>query len=207
MPKNKTYATPKSTAVFPWITKPDTRFDAAGTYKTGLAFEEDAPFLAELEEIVEAEKVKLRKSGKLTKAKEGRFHMPIKPETTKNAEGEYEETGRLVVTFKSKAQWPDGSPKEMKVFDAKGKAMKGVNVFGGAEIKVAFSASGYSHGANVGVALYMNAVQVINLASKQDTGESFGFGVEEGGYEFKEADAEDESAEDIITTEADDEEF
>jgi hypothetical protein len=49
--KLEAFTSPIGTAVFPWITKTDTRFNADGVYKTELSvpFEEAQSFIAKLE--------------------------------------------------------------------------------------------------------------------------------------------------------------
>ena len=150
----KSITSPKGTASYPWLTKPDTKFSAEGVYKTGLtvkgkdaqAFQEDikAAFIDEFGQ------------SKLAKA-----HLPWKEE----------EDGSVTFNFKSKMK--------PRLFDSKGQAITNdPAVSGGSVIKVSCAFGPYNKGANMGVALYLNAVQIIELVEYS----SSPFGEEEGGY-------------------------
>lgn len=191
---------PKGTAIFPYLNKPDVKYDAEGVYTTALALEGDdieemekriAPILRAAKEAAETEGKKKRK-----KAKEA--DMPFRPELTRvdpESDEIPEETGRVLFRFKSKASGKrkDGSLWERKValFDSKGKPMNAL-VGGGSVLKISYTLVPWVNPKlEYGVKLQLEAVQVITLGAmggNQDA-EGFGFGEEEGGFEADENDA------------------
>lgn len=153
MAKKNTFVTPKGTAAYPWLTKADTKFSAEGVFKTSLVLStKDAK---EFQDDIKAAFVEEFGQSKLAKA-----HLPWK-----------EEDGNVIFNFKSKMK--------PRLFDSKGKAITNdPAVSGGSVIKVSGAFGPYNKGANMGVALYLNAVQIIELVEYS----SSPFGEEEGGY-------------------------
>lgn len=93
-------------------------------------------------------------------------------------------------TFKQYATAKDGTPRRVTVVDAKGRPIphdKVPNIDKGTIGKVSFSICVYESKMKSGIALYLDAIQIIEL--KEFTGDGLGFGVEEG-YE---SDFEDSS--------------
>ena len=165
------FVTPKGKAVYPSLTRPDTRYNEEGVYKTGLTMsEKDAQKFMEMLKEVYTEEFGAKK---LPSAK-----LPFK----KN------DDGSVVFNFKSK-----NAP---KLFDSKGNPIKDISelrVGGGSTIKIAGAAKAYNAGGATGVTCYLNSVQVIDLVEYS----SSPFGAEEGGFEAaaseKFADATEES--------------
>jgi hypothetical protein len=97
-----------------------------------------------------------------------------------------EPTGNLLFKFKTKASGTkDGKAwsRKLPLFDAAGTPLDGVEVWGGSEGKVSFSAVPYFVPATgtAGVSFYLNAVQVLELRQGGgSSAESFGFEEEEG---------------------------
>jgi hypothetical protein len=148
------FVTPKGTAQYPWLTKADTKFSEEGVFKVSLAVPEGEAkaFAKAVQDAFVAE----YGQQKLAKA-----HMPFKKD----------DSGNLVFNFKSKLK--------PRLYDAAGKPITGdVSVGGGSVIKVSGAFGPYNKGANTGVALYLNAVQIINLVEFS----SSPFGAEEGGF-------------------------
>ena len=148
------FVTPKGTAQYPWLTKPDTKFSEEGVFKVSLAVPEGEAkaFAKAIQDAFVAE----YGQQKLAKA-----HMPFKKD----------DSGNIVFNFKSKLK--------PRLYDASGKPITGdVSVGGGSVIKVSGAFGPYNKGANTGVALYLNAVQIINLVEFS----SSPFGAEEGGF-------------------------
>lgn len=172
------FTTPTGIAQFPWITEPDTRFNADGDYKVNLLLSEAdaAPVIAKLE------KVWADFQGSLTgpKSKKAPSSMGFDKEYTEDGD----ETGNVIFKIKTKAKFTkkDGSVVTRKVdcFDAKGQPFTPDNLWGGSKIKVNVTAIGYDAGGNLGVTLKMNAVQVIELNAGGGNSQSYGFGEEEG---------------------------
>lgn len=123
-----------------------------------------------------------------------------KPEVDDDTE---EETGKLVISAKTNATYKDkrGVERErtLKIFDAKGKTLKNAPEIGsGSTLKLAVTMVPYymPKENTVGVTLYLDAVQVIDLVTfgGQRDASSYGFGQEDG-YEGDDEDAEEEEEE------------
>jgi hypothetical protein len=162
------FVTPKGTAAYAWLTKPDTKFNPEGVYKTSLVVP-----AKEAEKFIEAIKnayVEELGAKKLAKA---------------NLSHEVNEDDTVTFKFKSKSK--------PKLFDSKGKPItKEISVGNGSVIKVAGGFGPYDKGANTGVALYLNSVQIIDLV--EWTGSS-AFGEEQGGFVAGDDDSTAEVAE------------
>jgi hypothetical protein len=179
-PKLPRYITPKGTAQYPYLTKPDTKFNPDGDYKINLELEsseasEIMSFLDEqFAEAVEAAK----KANPGKKIKQGDVPYSVD-----------ENTGKVTVRFKLKAKVTpkNGEPFEQRpaLFDAKGNPLDAdAKIGGGSKVKVAYEAIPYFTAiAGAGVSLRLRAVQVIELVEFSSGGAgAFGFG-EEDGYE------------------------
>jgi len=167
----KYFTTPKGPAGYSNLTKPDTKFNADGVYKTSITLtsKEAEPLIAmaheEGEALLEAlnAPVKGKKPTKLKQLDD--LKMPFEVN---------DEDDTVTFTFKTK--------KKPKLFDAKGNPIKDANlrVGGGSTIRVKGAFSHYE-GFGGGVNTYLNEVQVIRL-------EEFGGGGweaddDEDGYE------------------------
>lgn len=149
------FVSPKGTAAYAWLTKPDTKFNPDGVFKTSLVVsaKEAQPFIEAIKEAY----VEELGTKKMAKA---------------NLSHDVNEDGTVTFKFKSKTK--------PKLFDSKGKPITGdINVGNGSTIKVAGGFGPYDKGANTGCTLYLNSVQVIDLV--EWTGSS-AFGEEEGGF-------------------------
>lgn len=202
--KKQRITTPAGIAKFPHLNTPDTKWKKEGQYKVTLVLEESAPgvekFLKFLRDAEAEVKNDARKSPKTAKYQ---LASAIRPHVKKDDEGNEEEVeGFVEVSFKTTATGTrnDGSKWERKVrmFDAKGNPTN-AKVGSGSKLKVSFTHEPYIAAASrsYGIALYLEAVQVLELvefggsAKAQD----FGFGEEEGfetdGSEFSEESDED----------------
>ena len=167
MSKANKFVSPKGTASYPWLTKADTKFSAEGVFKTGLVVKADQA--KAFQDAIKAAFVDEFGQSKLAKA-----HLPWKED----------EEGNVTFSFKSKLK--------PRLFDSKGQAIHGDPAVGaGSTIKVSGAFGPYNKGANMGVALYLNAVQIINLVEFS----SSPFGAEEGGYVADEEPTEAASSE------------
>jgi hypothetical protein len=145
MAKLKTTVTPKGVLSWPYIGKPDTRYNPEGVYKTSLIVPAEAaePLMTMCKEAFTTE----YGATKMAKA-----NMPFSPEL----DDQGQETGNVVFKFKSK--------RAPKLYDAKGKVInKVLQVSSGTVAKVATAINPYMTGINVGVSLYLNDVQIIEL--------------------------------------------
>ncbi len=196
---------PEGTAIYPKLNKPDTKFDADGVYETKqrLDFEASGGMVgrkaARLEDILDAlatmrdefvEEKRLELASKSDpKAKKKAREITVRDIGEPDLDDDGNETGKLILKAKMKASGTakDGSryTRQPKLFDAKNKPLdiKKTQIWGGSTLKVACTAVPY-YAANdnvVGVTLYLEAVQVIDLVSGGGRDASaFGFGETDG---------------------------
>jgi hypothetical protein len=199
--KLPTMVTPVGTAVYPWITKADTKFNPQGDFRTGLRMplEVAQPLIDKLEAIRQEALLESKKAKKKP-PKEG--NLPWSPVYDDDGN----ETGEIEFKFKTKASGTtkDGKAftKSIKVFDAKKNEVEGLSIYGGSQIKVAFQAVPYDVAAvGVGLTLRFSAVQVLKLVEGGGGSDASVFG-EEDGYvaekkETNEPSEEDSSDEDF----------
>lgn len=185
--KNPRYTTPAGIAQYPYLTKPDTKFNPDGEYKIsveipGAAAQDIVTFL---DEQFAASVAKAKKENPGKKIKEGDVPYSIS-----------EDTGKVTVRFKLKAKVTpkQGDPFEQRpaLFDAKGKPIgTDAKIGGGSKVKVAYELVPYYTAiAGAGISLRLKAVQVIDLVefSGGASSEAYGFGEEEG-YEAEDTPA------------------
>ena len=175
------YTTPKGVAKYPYLDKPDTKFNPQGDYKVNLllAKEESKKLMSLVDKEIDKKFLEVSKEvkGKRVKKADPPYFMEL--------DDDGNETGNVIFKLKQKAEITSktGQTIEIKVrlFDAQGKPMMNTNVWGGSKIK----ASGtlmpyYSPTLGVGVSMKLAACQVIELVTKESNAESFGFEKEEG---------------------------
>jgi hypothetical protein len=186
--KNPRFTSPAGIAQYPYLNKPDTKFNPDGEYKVsieipGAAAQDIVTFLDEqFAAALALAKKDPKNAGK--KIKEGTPPHSIN-----------EDTGTVTVKFKLKAKVTpkngEGWEQRPAIFDTKGKPMVDSKIGGGSKIKVAYEVSPYYTAiAGSGVTLRMKAVQVIDLkefSGGADAG-AYGFGEEEG-YEAEDTPA------------------
>jgi hypothetical protein len=174
--------TPKGIAVYPWLSKADTKFDPDGTYRTTLRIPtEEAQELVDKIEAIHAE-AQAEETKKLPKGKKLKVaDLPIS--TVYDDDGN--ETGEVDIKFKTKAKIKVGDKiieKKLPMADAKGnKITEDIQIFGGSTIRLSFNAVPYNTSAGCGVSLRILGVQVIDLVSGGGSGGDLGFGAVEGG--------------------------
>ena len=185
--KNPRYTTPAGIAQYPYLTKPDTKFNPDGEYKIsveipGAAAQDTVTFL---DEQFAASVAKAKKDNPGKKIKEGDVPYSVN-----------DDTGKVTVRFKLKAKVTpkQGDPFEQRpaLFDAKGKPIgTDAKIGGGSKVKVAYELVPYYTAiAGAGISLRLKAVQVIDLVefSGGASSEAYGFGEEEG-YEAEDTPA------------------
>jgi hypothetical protein len=199
-PKLQRYVTPAGTAQYPYLNKPDTKFNPDGEYKLKLEVPADKAqdIVTFLDEQFALSVAKAKKENPGKRIKEADLPYTVN-----------EDTGTVAVSFKLKAKVTpkNGDPFEQRpaVFDAKGKPLKDVNVGGGSTVKVAYEVLHfYTAIVGAGISLRLKACQVLDL--KEFSGgagaDAYGFG-EEDGYEAEDSPAkqngfsEEESSEDF----------
>tara|TARA_R100000935_G_scaffold13582_2_gene27213 strand:- start:1170 stop:1835 length:666 start_codon:yes stop_codon:yes gene_type:complete len=188
------FTTPKGIAQYPWLSKPDTKFNEEGEYKVNLVLtKEDATPVIEQINAAFAEnlKVQMKENGKDIKT--------ANPPYMNELDDDGKPTGNVIIKFKSKALYPPA------IFDAKGDVMKESNIWGGSEIRVNGSiAPYYVKLIGAGVSLRLRAVQVIQYV-EGGTGSADRFGFEEVDGGFVQATSTKESSPEIKSAETFDE--
>ena len=162
-------------ALYPWLTKPDTKYSEEGEYKVNLILSKEnaAPIIKTIVGVFEdnyKEQLKIQKKETLVKAS-----PPFSEELDDNGKP----TGNIIFKFKSKAAYKPA------IFDAKGNPLIDPPIWGGSEIKVNAVLYPYHSPMNgAGVSLKIRAVQVIALVEGSEGAGRFGFG-ETDGYNVK----------------------
>lgn len=149
------YVSPKGTAGYPKLTRPDTKFKAEGEYSTALSMDKKSaqPLIEQIKQAFVEE---------FGAKAEPKANYPFK-----------EEDGQVTFKFKSK--------NKPKLYDSHGKPIKAVdelNIGSGSTLKVAGAISCRQVSGKYYATLYMNQVQVINLVEFS----SSPFGQEEGDF-------------------------
>ena len=167
------FTTPKGIAQYPWLSKPDTKFNEEGEYKVNLILtkKEAAP-------VIEQINAAFAENFKIQEKEHGKDIKTANPPYVDELDDDNKPTGNVIIKFKSKAIYAPA------IFDAKGNVMKDSNIWGGSEIRVNGSiAPYYVKLIGAGVALRLRAVQVIQYV-EGGTGSADRFGFEEvdGGF-------------------------
>lgn len=185
--KTPKITSPKGIAVYPKLTKPDTKFKAEGEYSIKLKLPQDiadalvSKLTPILEDFKKTEKFQTtaKKVG-VKKVKQLDWYKELNDD-------EGNATGEVEMSFKAKASGKKKDGSEWKrgpiaVFDAKGTPLKNVQVWGGSEVKVSFTPMPWINPkGEYGVKLGLEGVQVLKLVSGGERSASdFGFGAEEG---------------------------
>jgi len=162
-------------AIYPHLNKADVRFQKEGVYKVTLELAPDnaKELLKHIDDGVK------------------QAHKESNSKSTKTANLPYKtnEDGNLEVNFKCKAsgitKTGQAWTQKPKVFDSKGTPLaKGILVWGGTTMKVAYEVIPYSNNMlGSGVSLRLKAVQVHELVSGGGaSADSYGFKEETNGY-------------------------
>jgi hypothetical protein len=183
--KQKFPSTPKGLAMYAWLTRADTKFDADGVYKVNLVLDPaDAAPIIEAIDKQAAEFLAEKRKAEKNPVKAKRLKMSS---DTPYAE---DEDGNIVIKFKMKAKGKTKAGEEFtqkpKLFDAKGKPITGdIPLGNGSTIRVSYEMVSYLHPKEgAGITLRLRAVQVIELVAYVSGGsaDDFGFDEEEGGF-------------------------
>ena len=177
---------------FPCLTKEDSKF---GGFKCTLILEDNEETRAF---ITKLEAVRDEYWEDLSPAKQKKLKLHEVYEDELDDAGE--ETGRLIISFKSKhapALFDSQKPKPQPI--------KGVDPWKGSVVKIAGAFAGYDMPATkmAGLTKYMNAVQIIELVAGGTDAASYGFDGEDGGF----AAPEDDSAAFDADDDSDDDDF
>lgn len=202
--KRPTFTSMKGAFKFPKLTEPDTKFKDEGEYSVKLVVgAEDAgvPELIAKCDRAAAESLKEAKANAKNPAEAKKWETKYLPYAHVEDEETGEPTGEVEFKFTMKASGVSkktGKPWTRKpaLFDAKGQPIKGTPAIGGGTIgKISYQIIPYAPTTTVGasVKLALEAAQIIELREfGTKSASAYGFGEEEGGYEY----AEDEGGED-----------
>jgi len=183
MPDN---TTPVAPCVWPFLNKPDTRFNKDGKYRVSLVFDQDDEFPKALEAAAKEEFENQKATLKPAQQKKAKFNSPVKDE--EDEEGD--PTGNVMVEFQTFAYRKDKEtnkikPIKLRAYDAAGREMKKAPMVGsGSKLSIAFRPKGqFVSGGKFYYTLYLNAYQLVDLVPLGPA-----FGAHEGGYTHTEAD-------------------
>jgi hypothetical protein len=188
--KYPTHISPAGTAVYPWLNKADTKFDADGVFSVKLIFsKEDAKKVSDIVKPI----------------MNGGKNNPIKP----HMDDQGDKTGNYIVNFKMKAhvktkagdEW-DQSP---IILDTDGNRVM-EKVGGGSLLKVAYQAVPFD-AMGGGVSLRLVKVQVQTLVEYKSEGDNVDFGKPSGDFKTEKKDVVEEFLEDVELEGEDEEDF
>lgn len=183
MATDKKFITTKigTVGAYPWIQKPDTKFNDRGEYRIKfiLSAQKAAPIIAAIDEEHAKNMAKLKAKFAGKRIKEG--DMPYFED----------DNGNFVFTFKSYASYKDKDSGEMKtltlrVYDSKGGRIMDVPAISeGSEGRVEFSMFAYAPSGAVGasVKLQLCKFQLLKLVEWQGNNDTFGSDDDEEDYE------------------------
>jgi len=191
--------TPIGIAQYPWLSSPDTKFSEVGDYKTNLILsKKDAQDVISMIDTAREESVKIgaeKSNGKKVKQADPPYYDEV--------DDDGKPTGNVVLKFKCKAKVTTKSGESFEnkptLFDAKGKPMTNVNVWGGSELKVSAELIPYfTSMVGAGVSMRLRAAQIINLIEGGSNSSGYGFKEEEG-YEHSDTQTTEEFTSDTKT--------
>lgn len=178
----KKVTSPKGSALFCFLDKPNTKFDADGVYQATVVLNaaDAQDFLAELDQM--AEEAYAHETAELKPGVKKKT-VCAKPYTIEE-DDEGTETGNVLVKAKMKAIYRDKKSGKVyenapAVFDAAKQPVetKGLIVGNGSIIRINFTPRPYYVASSnaAGISLNLNAVQVIELRSYRGDAGSYGF--------------------------------
>ena len=183
--------TPAGTAVFPWLNKPDSKFESqkakGGEYHVDLRLSEEdaAPLKAELEKLLAEWTTVKNAEQKKDKKKPFRPYDRFPWQDVEDEEGN--PTGEVLFKFKRGAEWTDrdGNVRKntLQFVDSTGAGIpKPDDIIGsGSKLRICFQVRGWASPLGISIALDLVAVQIIELNSFVGADSSdFGFSATEG---------------------------
>jgi len=190
------YTTPVGTAKFPYLVKPDTKFDDRGTFKVDLIItsKEAAVIKAAATELAKSFKKEDLESN--TTRKKWGLHLPLLDDIDQDGE----DTGQKIARFKQAASIRTRDGREIKksilLFDSEGNRVSGINPYSGTKMSVAYTMSPYANptGKTYGVTFRLVAAQIIELVEggQSMSAESLGFQKQETGFVVTQQEADNE---------------
>lgn len=187
--------------------EPSTEFEKEGVYSLNILLsKKEGEALAE--EIKKIRTEQFKTYGNKTKVAELTRCVPYGTVNEETGEETPDAEGRYILKTKAKAFIENGKPKvKIPVFDAKLKPVKDVRIGAGTVARLSISLEGYTIAGKTGVSVKLKAVQIIDLVEYDNgSAESYGFGDEDGSFEFSEDEAVEEEKAEATEDEEDDEE-
>lgn len=187
--KRPIHITPVGRAVWPKLTRPETKFDADGVYSVKLALPEHSEEAVALINLIEEAMDEALAEGK-AKAKGKKVKQADPPYTEEIDRDSEQPTGNLLFSFKMRASGTrkDGTPwtRRPNLYDAHRQPIRpeDVDIWNGTRLRVAYTTEPfYVPALGAGVSLRLQAAQIIELVSggERDAA-SYGFEDEEDGY-------------------------
>lgn len=172
----KLFTTPRGVLAYPYLIKPDTKFNAKGVYTTklrlsGAGGQALAKQVAEL--MKEAHDAAVKEQAE--KGKKGKVKQADAPFKFDEETGEYEFSFKMVASGVKK----DGTEYTQRpaLFDAAAKPItQDIKIGGGTEAKVSFEAFPFfTKLVGAGVSLRLKAVQILKLVEWGGDGSYYGF--------------------------------
>lgn len=185
--RNERFVSPKGRFVYPWLSTPDTKFDADGVYRLKLAV--PAAEAGDLVNMLESRQSEHLQNNKAKVNKPGSLPWELN-----------EEANEYLFTFKMKAKVTpkvgDSFTQRPAIFDASGQACSDLRIGGGTIGKVSFEIIPFANKMiGAGLSLRLKGVQILNLVEYGSAGaDAYGFEEEEG-YEKPQSAFEAEEAE------------
>lgn len=183
--KTWTGTTPIGTARFPKMLEPDSYDPSKPKFNCGIAWDSESKEVQELEarfnEMLDWAETQMSPA---VKKKTNERVLPIKTETKKfqNAQGEedFEETGRVFISPGTYARDRSGKIRYVPMVDSLNQRLAPMEVTGGSQVRANITVKAYWMNGKLGLTLYLNALQVVEMAA--GFGAETDFGVIEGGF-------------------------
>ncbi len=163
-------------------------------FVASVSFPADSTELAQVKNIIETFWKDNKPKGKVKPKSNG-----IREEFIKDENGDSQPTGNYLINFWTGTTFKDGKPKVIKTMNAKGAevALGGRKIGNGSRGAISGAMDIYQNGPNVGVTLYLNAIQLTRFIEfaddagfeAQDDAEAWtGEELNEDGFEAQESD-------------------
>lgn len=160
-------------------------------YSAAVYLDEDADetkaFIAKIEDFWKENKPKAARKAKsigvyyevkdlVKSAEEGSDKFSQISVTQPMDEKEFEKTGRVIINAWTGTTWPDGKAKVVKLYNAKGAEVSiGDRKIGNeSRGRLGIAGSVYENGANIGVSLYLNSIQISKFVEYTGSDADFG---------------------------------
>jgi hypothetical protein len=185
--KFEEFTTPAGEAVWPWLTRPDTKFNPDGEYRAKLILSGSDPWVAKMMQTLDGFIEAAVQDAKEKKPTKKNKIQPADPPYEMVVDEDGNETGEVLFSFKQKAKIKkkDGTVIEVTVplFDAKANQVRIKGYVGnGSVLKIRFAVIPYFMESTnkAGVSLRLKGVQILELVTNEANAEAYGFGEEEG---------------------------